>query len=272
MVKHPDQEVQGRLELVFATFLRVKAACQVVQVFNDRDLLLPRRDRFGDLVWRRADGLGRPRPSSRTRPMRAPSSTAARGPCPGPMPRTSACRSRCPWPSGRSAIRDKYPAYIDWDTFERIQAMIRDNHSEYDRNKTRGVPRPGKALLHGIVYCGECGHKMVVQYKGGTHYLCNYLRQQYRVPVCQNLPADPIDAHVVAAFLEALSPVELDLYDRAVAALRRTTSRSSRRSGSSSNGSATRPAWPSGSTTRPTRTTAWWPPNWRGAGRRRCGN
>ena len=51
--------------------------------------------------------------------------------------------------------------------------MIRDNHSEYDRNKTGGVPRPGKALLHGLVHCGECGHKMVVQYKGGTQYLCN---------------------------------------------------------------------------------------------------
>jgi hypothetical protein len=98
--------------------------------------------------------------------------------------------------------------------------MVRDNHSEYDRNKTQGVPRPGKALLHGIVYCGECGHKMVVQYKSGTHYICNYLRQQYRVPVCQNLPADPIDTHVVQAFLDALSPVELDLYGKAVAALR----------------------------------------------------
>ena len=61
---------------------------------------------------------------------------------------------------------------------------------------------------------------MVVQYKGRPCYLCNYLRQQYQVPVCQNLPADPIDAHVVQAFLQALSPVELDLYDRAVAALR----------------------------------------------------
>ncbi len=116
--------------------------------------------------------------------------------------------------------RDKYPAYIDWATFEKIQGMVRDNHSEYDRNKTRGVPRPGKALLHGLVYCGECGHKMVVQYKGRPCYLCNYLRQQYQVPVCQNLPADPIDAHVVAAFLQALSPVELDLYNKAVAALR----------------------------------------------------
>src|SRR5262249_23955183 len=101
-----------------------------------------------------------------------------------------------------------------------IPGMVQDNHSEYDRHKTRGVPRPGKALLHGLVYCGECGHKMVVQYKVRPCYLCNYLRQQYQVPVCQNLPAAPIDTHVVPAFLQALSPVELNLYDKAVAALR----------------------------------------------------
>jgi Recombinase zinc beta ribbon domain len=97
--------------------------------------------------------------------------------------------------------------------------MIRDNHSEYDRNKTRGIPRPGKALLHGLVYCGECGHKMVVQYKGGTQYLCNALRQQHQVPVCQRLPGDPIDDHVVRLFFEALEPAELDLYDRVMASI-----------------------------------------------------
>ena len=118
-------------------------------------------------------------------------------------------------------INDKYPAYVDWATFETIQAMFRDNCSEYDRNKTRGVPRPGKALLHGIVYCGECGHQMVVQYKPKTHYICNYLRQQYHVPVCQYLPADPIDDFVVGAFFGAISPAELDLYDEAAAAIRR---------------------------------------------------
>jgi hypothetical protein len=120
---------------------------------------------------------------------------------------------------GKICLKDKYPAYIGWETFERIQAMVHDNYSEYDRNQSRGVPRPGKALLHGIVYCGECGHKMVVQYKKGSHYICDYLRQQYRVPVCQDLPADPIDVHVVRAFLDALAPAELDLYRQAVAAL-----------------------------------------------------
>src|SRR5262245_20759103 len=119
----------------------------------------------------------------------------------------------------RKRVPDKYPAYNSWATFEQVQTMLRDNHIEYDRNNTRWVPRPGKALLHGLVYCGACGHKMVVQYKHRPCYLCNYLRQQYQVPVCQNLPADPIDAHVVAAFLQALSPVELDLYSKAVAAL-----------------------------------------------------
>jgi hypothetical protein len=58
---------------------------------------------------------------------------------------------------------------------------------------------------------------MVVQYKKGTRYLCNYLRQQYHVPVCQYIPADPVDAKVVAAFFAALSVVELDAYHGAVA-------------------------------------------------------
>src|SRR3954454_13106240 len=220
VLKHPDREVQDRLTLVFTSFLQVKAACQVVRCFNDRDLLLPRKDRFGDLVWRP------PTVPAILSILKNPAYAGAFVYCrTRAVPRADAPHKRVqkPLPMAECKVchRDKYPAYIGWETFERIQAMVRDNHSEYDRNKTRGVPRPGKALLHGIVYCGECGHKMVVQYKNGTHSICNYLRQQYRVPVRQNLPADPIDAHVVQAFLDAPTPVELDLYGKAVAALRR---------------------------------------------------
>jgi DNA invertase Pin-like site-specific DNA recombinase len=216
--KHPDQEVQSRLGLVFTTFLQVKAACRVVPFFNEHDLLLPRKDRFGDVHWCKPTVpavlsiLKNPAYAGafvygRTRAVPRAGAPHEHVQKPLPMDQWKICH------------KGRYPAYIDWDTFETIQAMLRDNQSEYDRNKTRGVPRPGKALLHGIVYCGLCGHKMVVQYKGGTQYLCNYLRQQYQVPVCQRLPADPVDTHVVAAFLQALSPVELDLFERAVAAL-----------------------------------------------------
>lgn len=109
------------------------------------------------------------------------------------------------------------PAYVNWQTFEKIQAMLRDNYAEYDRNKSRGVPREGEALLHGIVYCGECGHKMVVQYKTGTRYICNYLRQQHGTPVCQHIPANAVDQHTVTAFFEALAPAEINVLARATA-------------------------------------------------------
>ena len=55
-------------------------------------------------------------------------------------------------------MQDRYPAYITWETFEKIQDMLRDNHAEYDHNRP-GIPRPGAALLHGLVYCGECGQR-----------------------------------------------------------------------------------------------------------------
>jgi DNA invertase Pin-like site-specific DNA recombinase len=219
VVKHPDVEVQARIALIFQTFLRVRSATQVVRSFNDDDLLIPRKDDLGDIAWRPptvpaiCSTLENPAYAGafvygRTRSVLKAGSTHEH------------TQVRLPMAEWKIRIDDKYPAYIDWATFETIQAMLRDNCSEYDRNKTRGVPRPGKALLHGIVYCGECGHQLVVQYKPKTHYICNFLRQQYQVPVCQYLPADPIDDLVVRSFFEALSPAELDLYDEAVAAIR----------------------------------------------------
>ncbi len=214
VLKDPNQEVQARIELVFTTFFQVKSASKVLQYFNHHQLSLPRRDRFDDLYWKKPsvaailEILKNPAYAGafvygRTRTTRHPSG------------KTSTVR--LPIDQWRVRINDKYPAYVSWERFEKIQAMLKDNYAEYDRNKSRGVPRPGSALLQGIVYCGECGHKLVVQYKGGTRYLCNYLRQQYGIPVCQHLPGDPIDACVVEAFLHALSPVELDVYTQAIA-------------------------------------------------------
>ncbi len=219
VVKDPDREVQARLELIFATFLRVRSAAKVLRSLNESGLTLPRRGRLGNTVWRPPTVaavlrvLKNPAYAGsfvygRTRSIRDASATS----------RTM----RLPREQWRIVVRDKYPAYISWETFEKIQAMLRDNYAEYDRNKTRGIPRDGEALLHGIVYCGACGHKMVVQYRGGTRYLCNYLRQQHDTPVCQYILAGPIDREAVAAFFQALAPAELDAYARAVATRRAT--------------------------------------------------
>jgi DNA invertase Pin-like site-specific DNA recombinase len=213
--KDPNREVRDRMQLVFTTFLEVRSASKVLQHFNAHGLSLPRRDRFGDVIWKQ------PTVPAILGILKNPAYAGAfvygrtRTTSTGPLP-TDKRQQRLPMEQWKILVKDVYPAYIPWETFEHIQAMLRDNYAEYDRNKTRGIPRPGKALLHGIVSCGECGHKMVVQYKHGTRYLCNYLRQQYHVPVCQYIPADPVDDAVVAAFFQALSPVELDAYAAAV--------------------------------------------------------
>src|SRR5213080_1700333 len=123
---------------------------------------------------------------------------------------------RLPSSQWKVIVHDRYPAYVTWETFERIEAILAENYATYGQNKRRGIPRQGAAMLQGLVYCGRCGHKMAVQYKGGTQYLCNYLRSQSHAPVCQRLRADPVDQHVIEAFFDALAPAELDLYDDAI--------------------------------------------------------
>jgi hypothetical protein len=100
--------------------------------------------------------------------------------------------------------------------------LLRVYYAEYRRWQTRGVPRDGKALLQGIVYCGECGHKMTLRYGRATQYRCDYLWFRYGEPHCQRLPADRIDDQVVRWFFEALSVAEIDLSSRALETTDRT--------------------------------------------------
>jgi DNA invertase Pin-like site-specific DNA recombinase len=213
--KDPNLEVQHRIELVFATFLTAQSAGKVAKVLGDDGLRLPRRDRFGDLVWRR------PTTSAVLAMLRNPAYAGAfvygrrQSVRRDPAARRPVQRA-LPIAAWRIRVPDKYPAYIDWSTYEKIQAMLDDNRADYTREGRRGVPRPGSALLQGIVYCGESGHKLSVRYRPQAQYRCVELKRRYGGPLCQVIPADPIDARVVAAFFDALRPAELDLYDRAL--------------------------------------------------------
>jgi len=213
--KDPNLEVQERIQLIFTQFQKLKSASKVLRFLNQNELRLPRHDHFGDIVWKKPtvaaiiEILKNPAYAGafvygRTQTIRQPDGKVT--------------QKRLDLDQWKIIVKDKYPNYISWDTFEQIQAQLADNYAAYDRNQSRGIPRRGQALLHGMVYCGECGHKMLVQYKKSPRYICNSLRQQYGVPVCQFIPAQAVDAQVVAAFFEVMSPVELDALKRAMAA------------------------------------------------------
>jgi hypothetical protein len=201
--------VQGRLGLVFEMFLKFRTVAKVMRLLNDRGLDLPRRDWHGDVRWARATIcsvaaiLKNPAYAGafvygRTR-MRE-------------LAREGVSRAKAPRPieEWRIVVKDRYPAYVDWKTYEMIRNVIQDNRAEYMRNKTRGAPRDGDLLLHGIAWCARCGHKMYVLYKGGGAYVCNHLRSTEGLPACQYVRASRVDAAVADAFLTALAPAELD--------------------------------------------------------------
>ena len=210
VVKDPDMAVQERLGLVFEMFLKFRTVAKVMRMLNDRGLDLPRRDRHGDLCWTRATV------SSVAAILKNPAYAGAFVYGRTRM-REGAVSAKVPRPmeEWRIVVKDRYPTYIDWPTYERIRTTITDNRAEYMRNKTRGTPRDGDLLLHGIAWCARCGHKMYVRYKGGGTYVCNHLRSTEGLPACQHIRAARIDAAVADAFLTALAPAELDALSRA---------------------------------------------------------
>jgi Recombinase/Recombinase zinc beta ribbon domain len=217
VLKHPDREVRDAIDLVFASFLRIRTITGVVHCLRDQGLSIPRRGEFDDIVWRAP--TVRSIASLLANPAYAGAFVYGRTRAVKSGPNRPSVQKSLPQDEWRIRVPDKYPAYIDWATYERIRAMIRDNYSEYERKQNRGVPRPGKALLHGLVYCGECGRKMSVQYKRTSQYICNSLHQIHRVPACQRIGSDAIDERVVPMFFAVLAPAELDVYDRVLASL-----------------------------------------------------
>src|SRR3954467_188532 len=214
VVKDADVEVQERLRLVFQSFLRLRTAAKVMRMFNAQGLDLPRRDRHGDLRWTRASV------SAVIAILKNPAYAGAfvygRRQASAVTSRTGRAMKRPrPMQEWRFVVKDRYPAYIDWATYEKIRSILSDNRAEYMRNKTRGAPRDGDMLLHGIVWCGRCGHKMFVRYKGGGEYVCNHLHTQRAAPVCQHIRADVVDHAVAQAFLAALAPAEIEALSQA---------------------------------------------------------
>ncbi|HEX2083945.1 MAG TPA: recombinase family protein, partial [Xanthomonadaceae bacterium] len=227
VTKDPNREIQERIGVIFTAFLQLRTAVKVTRMLTEHGLMLPRRDRFGDLCWKQptiaavTDILKNPAYAGAFvygRSRQRPSATPGRPPF----------KTAVPFGAWRIVVPGKYPAYIEWEAFAKIQVMLSDNRADYQRLKGRGIPRDGAALLHGITWCGECGHKMMVRYKGGSQYVCNHLCRQFNVPECQCLRAAPIDAAVAQAFLAAVAPAEIEAWSlarrserQATAALRR---------------------------------------------------
>src|SRR5439155_20485044 len=111
-------------------------------------------------------------------------------------------------------IQSHHAADVSWEEYMQTQQKLRQN---WQREGNPGIAGQGNALLQGIVWCGYCGRKMGVQHqatkeKRSPAYICQQGHQQDgEDSICQSMTARPVDTAVVQAFLEAISPVGVEV-------------------------------------------------------------
>jgi hypothetical protein len=113
----------------------------------------------------------------------------------------------------RVLIRDRFPAYIGWDEFEKNQQTLRDNSR---MSLLLSAPRHGPSVLAGLVVCGRCGQRMLVGYANGPgtmtlRYSCQRGAIDYGQDVCQSLSGAVLESFVVQRLLQAVAPASLEL-------------------------------------------------------------
>ena len=224
VVLNPDEEIQARLLLLFATFRKLRSAKAVMRYLQQAGLRLPVRPLRGpaphEVVWRPADNarvldvLKNPAYAGAYvygRRRRDPI-----GRRPGARHGSTVAVAPQDWPI---CLKDAYPGYISWEEFMANQRRLADNLSRYAANRP-GVPRKGNALLQGIVVCGRCSRHMYLRYSGphGDYpvYHCSADQQREGGPRCQEVRALGVDGEVERLALAALAPDRIAL---AVAAL-----------------------------------------------------
>lgn len=217
VVKDPDQQVCHVLALVFAQFVALGSCRQVLHYLHREQILLPRRHAVGPfaghLVWKPATDatiraiLHNPAYAGAFAYGRRQSEPTRRHPH---RPNTGRLRQPLEqWVHLQQAV---YPAFITWEQFLANRARLQDNATRFAARaqSPRGSAREGAALLQGVVVCGCCGARMRPVYKTTHRYHCEHLARRVAGRMCASLHGPTVDRVVVAAFLTALHPAQLD--------------------------------------------------------------
>jgi hypothetical protein len=215
VVLNPDEEVQARLQLLFAKFQELRSAKAVMRHLRQAGLRLPVRPLLRGPAPQEV--FGQLADSARVlhvlkNPAYAGANVYGRR-CQNPIGRRPGSRhgrtmavAPQDWPV---CLENAYPGYISWEEFMANQRRLADNLNRYDANRP-GAPRKGGALLQGIVVCGRCGRRMCLRYSG-PHcdypvYQCTADQQQDGGRRCQEVRALSVDAEVEKLALAALAP------------------------------------------------------------------
>jgi DNA invertase Pin-like site-specific DNA recombinase len=215
IIKDPDEQAQSVISLVFDLFEKFATINAILQYLVKHKIKMPYRENTGlqkgELVWRRPN---RPTLSNLLHnPIYAGAYVYGRRPTdprkkkPG---RPSTGRVTVKSSEWLVVIKDKIPAYITWEQFERNQRQLIANNNIHGI----GAPREGESLLSGLIICGYCGLRMMTSYTDNgskLRYSCSRMAVDYGDPLCQSLAGNRLDALIVKQVLSALQPAALEI-------------------------------------------------------------
>ncbi len=222
LVFDPDEQVRAVTRLVLEKFEELGTVNKLLTFLVRHEIRLGIRPHYGpnrgNLEWRRPcrptlmNILHHPAYAGAYSHGRRP--IDARRKVPG---RPGTGRRVASWEECAVLIRDHHPAYITWDQFLANQRRLTENRA---RAESLGAPREGPALLSGLLVCGKCDLRMMVQYGGPSSrltYVCCRRRMEYGEPVCQSLAGLVLDELISGQILRALEPAALELSLQAAA-------------------------------------------------------
>lgn len=218
LVKDPDQRVREAVEHLFATYRRTRSAYGVARHFREKGLQFPSRRRCAlpseEIIWRPltpqrvVEMLHNPRyagtfvygmTKSRKNPMNGKRRTER--------------LAREEW---AVFLPGAHEGYLAWEEYLKNQEQLTKNAATCRGDRRHGPPREGSALLQGIVVCGRCGDRMMIQYGGRglapmPKYICPRHGNESTRRFCQVVQGRAIDEAVGEVLLETVTPMAVEV-------------------------------------------------------------
>ena len=216
----PDEQVRRTLRLLFNTFKERGSVYGVVLYFSENEIPFPKRA-YGS-VWKDKLLWG---PLNYTRAL-----DIIKNPCyAGAYVYGRRQRQRKVTPDGRiqvtarlssindwsTMIKEQHEGYISWEGYLENQDAIKKNQACDKRNTIPSTVREGAALLQGSLICGYCGLRLLTRYHGGgglrPTYVCPSRKLSGLHTGCFSILAQPLDAAISEAILNAVEPFQIEI-------------------------------------------------------------
>lgn len=211
----PDRRIQQAIRGIFAKFEEVVSINQLYNWYQSHGIEVPIRDvSHGCQITWRVPGYGTLR-KVLTNPLYAgayqyPRTKTITRIVDGKLNKTAG------HPVGADDKvffhRDLFVGYISWQQYQHNQTII-SNNATMKGATVLGASREGNSVLAGLLYCGQCSHKLSLRYyagKSSPYYFCRGSRSSVATKGCLSFSGANLEAALSREIVAAVQPIAIE--------------------------------------------------------------